>query len=256
MLSLRPLPALQDNYIWTLVDEDSRHALFVDPGDAGPVLDAVAGGLVPVGILITHHHPDHIGGVPRLLQAFDIPCHAPVDARIGFRTTPVGDGDHVDVPALGLRFEVLAVPGHTRSHVAYAGGGMLFCGDTLFSLGCGRLFEGSPAQMLASLDRLAALPADTLVCCGHEYTVANGRFAQAAEPENAARDAHLAQVEDMRRAGQPSLPTRLGLERDCNPFLRIDSASLRGSLRRRGEDAVARVERFANLRQWKDAFTA
>jgi hydroxyacylglutathione hydrolase len=256
MLSLRPLPAFQDNYIWTLVDEDSRHALFVDPGDAGPVLEAVAGGLVPVAILLTHHHPDHVGGVPRLLAEFDIPCHAPLDARIGFPTTPVGDGDQVEVPSLGLRFDVLAVPGHTRSHVAYAGGGMLFCGDTLFSLGCGRLFEGSPAQMLASLDRLAALPSDTLVCCGHEYTVANGRFAQAAEPDNATRDAHLARVEGLRRAGQPSLPSRLGLERECNPFLRVDSASLRAALRSRGEDAPARVDRFASLRQWKDGFAA
>jgi len=152
-------------------------------------------------------------------------------------------------------FDVIAIPGHTRSHLAFAGLGLLFCGDTLFSLGCGRLFEGTPAQMLASLDRLAALPDDTLVCCAHEYTEANGRFARAAEPDNAARDQRLAEVARLRAAGQPSLPSTLGSERACNPFLRSDLPALRDRLRsQRGLASNDRIEAFAALREWKDGF--
>jgi hydroxyacylglutathione hydrolase len=253
MLSLRPLPAFSDNYIWTLANGEGQ-ALVVDPGDAEPVLRAIGAGLRPVAMLLTHHHPDHVGGAQELLARFPVPCYAPRDARIAGDLVRVGDGDHVDVPELGLGFDVLEIPGHTSSHVAFVGGGLLFCGDTLFSLGCGRMFEGTPAQMLASLDRLAALPPDTLVCCGHEYTEANGRFARAAEPGNAARDARLAEVAALRSAGQPSLPSRLGGERDCNPFLRLDSPALRASLADRGEDGAGRVERFAALRSWKDGF--
>src|SRR4249919_3238884 len=169
MLRLHPLPAFQDNYIWTLSTPDGR-ALIVDPGDAAPVLAAADDGMQPVAILLTHHHPDHAGGVAELRRRFDIPCFAPHDERIADASHRVGDGDRVVIAALDLMFDVIALPGHTLSHIAFHGHGYLFCGDTLFSLGCGRMFEGSPRQMLASLDRLAALPDDTLVCCGHEYT--------------------------------------------------------------------------------------
>jgi hydroxyacylglutathione hydrolase len=228
----------------------------VDPGDDAPVLAAIAGGLRPVALLLTHHHADHIGGAARLQSALGIPAWGPVDARIPGEVNRVGDGDRVAVPELGLDFEVLAVPGHTRSHVAFHGAGHLFCGDTLFSLGCGRMFEGTPSQFLASLDRLAALPGDTAVCCGHEYTEANGRFARAAEPDNPAREAWLARVAELRRAGQPSLPSTMATERAANPFLRVDQPGVLASLSRQSGQAPAdRVAAFAALRQWKDGFT-
>jgi hydroxyacylglutathione hydrolase len=252
---LRALPAFEDNYIWTLSDDDGR-GLVVDPGDAQPVFAAVAGGWRPVAILLTHHHADHIGGAQALLDRFDIPCYAPVDDRIPRASRRVGDGDRVAVPELDIAFDVLEIPGHTRSHIAFHGAGVLFCGDTLFSLGCGRLFEGTPAQMLASLDRLAALPGDSRVCCGHEYTLANGRFAQAAEPDNAIRDRRLAEAAAARQRGEPSLPSTLASERDCNPFLRVDAPGVRDTLERRAGRPLDREHAFAELRTWKDGFRA
>lgn len=255
MLRTLALPAFQDNYIWLLAGDDGA-CVVVDPGDAAPVFEAAARGLRPVAVLITHHHPDHVGGVDALLARFPVPCVGPDDPRIPAAATRVGDGDRVEVPELGVAFDVMAVPGHTRSHLAFHGAGVLFCGDTLFSLGCGRLFEGTPAQMLASLDRLAALPADTVVCCTHEYTQANGRFALVAEPGNAARDARLADVAGRRARGEPSLPTTIASERDCNPFLRVDAPGVRAALSARlGRAPRDRTEAFAELRAWKDGFT-
>jgi hydroxyacylglutathione hydrolase len=255
MLLLRPLPAFTDNYIWTLSGNGGK-TVVVDPGEAGPVLAAAAEGFVPVAILLTHHHPDHIGGTAELLRHFDVPCYAPVDDRIVEATHRVGDGDRVRIGELSAEFEVLAIPGHTLSHIAYHGEGILFCGDTLFSLGCGRLFEGTPGQMLSSLDRLAALPDHTLVACGHEYTLSNGRFSQLAELVNPARDARLAEVAELRREGLPSLPISLQSERACNPFLRIDQPAIRQVLQSRGWQGNDRVQAFAALRSWKDGFAA
>lgn len=250
------LPALSDNYIWMLV-APGGHALVVDPGEAGPVRQAAANGIRPVAVLLTHHHPDHVGGAAALCEEFGIPCHAPVDERITMASHRVGEGDRVVVGDLTLEFDVMAVPGHTLSHVAFHGAGHLFCGDTLFSLGCGRMFEGQPGQFLASLERLAALPADTAVCCGHEYTAANGRFSRAVEPFNPARDQRLAEVAELRSRGRPSLPSTIGSERGCNPFLRVDEPGVVASVATRlGRSPRDRIETFATLRAWKDTFAA
>ena len=251
-MPLRPLPALQDNYVWLLSDDAGR-ALVVDPGEAAPVL-AAAADLDLVAVLLTHHHPDHIAGTADLLRRWPgAVVFAPEDERIPEPCQRVVDGERIEIGPWA--FDVIAMPGHTRSHIAYVGEGLLFCGDTLFSLGCGRLFEGTPAQMHASLSRLAALPAETRVCCGHEYTEANARFALAVEPGNRELQRHADGVRELRSQGRPSLPSTLAVERACNPFLRVDEPEIRASIERHlGRAAEDSIEAFAALRAWKDGF--
>jgi hydroxyacylglutathione hydrolase len=254
-MHLLPLPAFDDNYIWTLRDE-AGNALVVDPGEAGPVLSAAADGLKPVGILLTHHHHDHIGGVAELLERWpSLPVIAPDDERLTVASRRVGDGDRVQVGEWG--FDTLTVPGHTVSHIAFHGHGLLFCGDTLFSLGCGRLFEGTPAQMLDSLEKLSALPGDTRVCCGHEYTLSNAAFARVVEPDNPALMRRIEEAQAMRQSGRPTLPSSLAAECEANPFLRIDAPAVRAAIvGQTGHPIHSRVEAFAALRRWKDGFRA
>jgi hydroxyacylglutathione hydrolase len=251
-MRLSVLPAFGDNYIWVL--RDAGRAMLVDPGDATPVLAAATEGLEPAAILLTHHHPDHCGGVPALLERWPaLPVFAPDDARIGLDCERVGEGDTLQ--ALGRSVRVMAVPGHTRSHVAYRVEDHVFCGDTLFSLGCGRMFEGTPAQMHGSLQRLAELPGHTRVCCGHEYTLANAAFAIEVEPGNPALAQRRAEAVRQRAAGSPTLPTTVASERACNPFLRCDEPEVRASAARRlGREPAGAVETFATLRSWKDVF--
>ncbi|HVU83067.1 MAG TPA: hydroxyacylglutathione hydrolase [Rhodanobacteraceae bacterium] len=259
MPTLRPLPALSDNYIWLLADDAAGTAMVVDPGEAAPVLDALsADDLTLTTILLTHHHSDHIGGTSELVEQFpDAVVYAPHDDRIANDARRVGDGDIVTIDSPAARFQVIEVHGHTRSHIAYYGEGLLFCGDTLFSLGCGRLFEGTPAEMLASLDRLAALPGNTRVCCGHEYTLSNAAFAQTVEPDNRALAARTEAARALRARKTPTLPAVLEDERAANPFLRVDAISdERMPWPSGAAPSRNRVDRFAALRLAKDHFRA
>ncbi|WP_158884286.1 hydroxyacylglutathione hydrolase [Rhodanobacter sp. L36] len=248
-----PLSAFNDNYIWLLHDDDGN-AVVVDPGMADVVERAlISRHLTLQAILLTHHHDDHIGGVSDLLVHHSVPVYGPVDTRIPQTTMALKDGDTFALESPKVRFEILAIPGHTLSHVAYVGEGLLLCGDTMFSLGCGRLFEGTPAQMLTSLDRLAGLPDETLVCAGHEYTETNSRFALEVEPGNRELHRRAGEVSTLRAEHRPTLPVSLREELATNPFLRLDRDEVIQWCRRQGV-GTDRVARFAALRAAKDVF--
>ncbi len=255
MLEIVPLPAFQDNYIWTLRSGD--YAAVVDPGEARPVRDYLAReGLTLAAILATHHHPDHVGGISELVAMRKVPVFGPKGEPIPALTHPVGQDDRVEIPELAAAsFTVLDIPGHTRAHVAYYGLGSLFCGDTLFACGCGRVFEGTAAQMLSSLSKLAALPDETKVYCGHEYTLANIRFARAVDPDNAELAAREARAKRLREAGRPTLPSTLGEERATNPFLRCaEPVVVESANKYLGSRIGDPVSVFAAIREWKNRF--
>lgn len=256
MLTIDPIPAFQDNYIWCL--HRGGVAWVVDPGDAEAVETFLAARKLRLdGILITHHHSDHIGGLAQLARKHSVnTIYGPRNPSIPGITRPLGEGDSIAV--LGLTFSVLEVPGHTLDHIAYFSDSheppLLFCGDTLFAAGCGRLFEGSAEQMYSSLQKLASLPRSTAVYCTHEYTQANLRFALAVEPDNPAILERVTTVARRRKASQPTLPSTLQLELETNPFLRTDTPPVRAAAQKRGAAGSTNAQIFAAIRSWKDRF--
>ena len=258
MTAIIPIPAFADNYIWLL--RAGGKAAVVDPGDAAPVIAHLERERLELAaILNTHHHGDHVGGNRALLARWPVPVFGPARETIPGVTQSLVEGDPFTVPGIGLALSVLDVPGHTAGHIACVGrldsGPLVFCGDTLFTGGCGRLFEGTPGQMLDSLSKLAALAPDTRVFCGHEYTVANLRFALVVEPTNERLQQRLAREQAKRDRGEPTVPATLAEERATNPFLRVDEAAVRTAAERHaGRPLTDRVAVFAEVRAWKNAF--
>jgi len=248
-ISVTAIPAFTDNYIW-LVSSGGNHCAVIDPGDSAPVEKMLRKlGLELSYILITHHHADHTGGVAALVKAHGATVYGPHDSRIAGQDQSFGEDETVSLPLLNLEFRVIEVPGHTSSHIAFFGHGCLFCGDTLFSVGCGRLFEGTPAQMQASMDKLAALPAATRVFCAHEYTLSNCDFALAVEPDNQKLIRRASEVEAARAVGRSTIPSTLGEELAVNPFLRTRQPS-----GKRDPKAQPGATTLAVIRAWKDSF--
>lgn len=263
-LDVLAVPAFDDNYLWII--HDGRYAAVVDPGDAVPVLAALqAEGLTLAAILLTHHHADHVGGVVELARQATsddfpvIPVYGPAreQSRIKGMTIPLSGNEQVEIAALCLHLQVIDVPGHTLGHIAYHAPeqAMLFCGDTLFAGGCGRLFEGTPQQMVDSLTRLASLPGHTQVYCAHEYTLSNLKFAAEVEPGNPELRARITRERGRRERGEPTVPTSIALERQTNPFLRATEKEILDSLQKAGRLAeLSEVSSFAALRDWKNSY--
>lgn len=257
MLQVTQVRAFTDNYIWLIHSpRDPARVVAVDPGDATPVERTLAErNLTLAGLLLTHHHGDHVGGVTELLRNRSIPVFGPANETVPGNPQRLREGDHARFPELGLEFQVLDVPGHTAGHIAYVGHGAVFCGDTLFSGGCGRLFEGTPEQMHRSLSKLAALPAETLVYCAHEYTLSNLQFGLAVTPENDAAASYLAECQQLRARDEATIPSDMRRERNVNPFLRCDDKSVKHAAEAHaGRGLQSEPEVFAVIRQWKDSF--
>lgn len=259
MLQVTPVRAFTDNYIWLIhAPHDATQVVAVDPGDAAPVERALAEHKLSLaGILITHHHGDHVGGVADLLRERAVPVFGPARERVPGEPTRLVEGDRADLEHLGLHFRILDVPGHTAGHIAYVGHGAVFCGDTLFSAGCGRLFEGTAEQMVRSLAKLAALPPETLVYCAHEYTLGNLKFGLTVEPHNREAAGYLEECLALRARDEATVPSSMRRERNVNPFLRVDQETVKQAAEQKaGRRLQNHTEIFAVIRQWKDGFRA
>jgi len=253
VFDITAIPALQDNYIWAI--HNDRYAAVVDPGAAAPVLAFLnARGLQLTAILCTHRHADHTGGIAELREVYNVPVYGRRHPGNPFISHDLHAGDRLRLDALGLIFDILEIPGHLDDHLAFVAPGILFCGDVLFGAGCGRNFEGTLAQLFHSLQRLAQLPGDTRVYCAHEYTAANLRFARACEPGNPAVQRRITEVERLRSANLPTLPSSIALEKATNPFLRCTQAELIRTLQRRGLSDTSELGVFTALREWRNYF--
>ena len=254
MLAIHAVPAFKDNYIWVL--EDGHNAVAVDPGDAAPVQAFLeASGLALAAVLATHHHADHVGGLQALARRWGCPTFGPAREVVAGLDTKLAEGDRITVPGLGIALGTLDIPGHTAGHIALFGEAVVFCGDTLFACGCGRLFEGTAPQMVDSLAKLARLPGETRVYCGHEYTLANIRFAEAVEPGNRRLAERKAREVAKRSRGEPTLPSTIAEELATNPFLRCEEPEVAASAERHaGRRLATPVEVFAEIRNWKNDF--
>ncbi len=253
-MEIFPIPAFRDNYIWTMVQDGN--AVCVDPGDAAPVQAFLAQhGLTLCGVINTHHHWDHTGGNAVLINRTSLPLYGPKHEKIEGLTHKLSEGDTISIADIGLQLHVLDIPGHTAGHIALYNDDLLFCGDTLFAAGCGRLFEGTPEQMSASLDKLAALNKNTKIYCGHEYTLANIAFAKAVEPDNKNLTEREKREAAKRENGLPTLPSTIGEELDTNPFLRCtEPAVIHAAEKYAGKSLTNKIAVFAALREWKNNF--
>ena len=257
MLTIHPIPAFRDNYIWVI--HNHSYAAVVDPGAAFPVIEYL--GLEKLqlcAILITHHHSDHTGGIMELTQLFNVPAYGPCNESIAEVTHPLQENDLIQLQELALDLSVMDIPGHTRGHIAYYGSkpfAMVFCGDTLFSCGCGRIFEGNAVQMYQSLQKLSQLPDETRIYCTHEYTLGNIQFARKADPENSKLIELEIATQQLRQQGIPTLPTLLSLEKAVNPFLRCDQPALINSAQQHAAMPLLDPSGvFSVLREWKNNF--
>lgn len=256
MITLHAINALRDNYIWCIEDTNSHQCLIVDPGEHEPVIVALnEKQLTPLAILITHHHWDHTDGIPGLVDYYKLPVYGPNNPAISSLTHPLTAGDTINFSPMSLTFSVMEIPGHTLDHIAYVGQDMLFCGDTLFSAGCGRLFEGTPDQMHQSLNSIAKLPDHTLVYCAHEYTLNNLRFTQQLDPHNPELAPRIAACQQERAQNRPTLPVSLGLEKALNPFLRCNSPAITQAAEDySGQTLSTPLDVFATIREMKNRF--
>jgi len=257
-INITAIPALNDNYIWAI--HDDRHAVVVDPGEAEPVLAFLAAqNLMLKAILCTHRHHDHVGGIAQLREVYNVPVYGRRHPGNTHITDSLNEGDRLDLSQpgidLAIAFDIIDVPGHLEDHIAFTAPGLVFCGDILFGAGCGRNFEGTPAQLQHSLQRLASLPDTTLVYCAHEYTAANLRFAETCEPGNAAVKQRIADTRQLRADNQPSVPFTIALEKTTNPFLRCTQPEIIQTLQQqRGLTDITELDVFTALRQWKNHF--
>lgn len=256
MLSVHAIPALKDNYIWLITSKDQQHVLIVDPGDAEPVIHHLEHyKLTPAAILITHHHYDHTDGIQDLVARYQLPVYGPASEAVALMSHPLSNVDKLTVTSHFPDFAVINIAGHTTGHIAYLTEDCLFCGDTLFGAGCGRILGGTAEQLFESLQWIASLPKQTKIFCAHEYTAANLRFAATIEPNNVAIQQRIRDTQILRQKDKPSLPSTLALELKTNPFLRCDQPEVIQAAQHFSDHAMASpIDVFKTLRAWKDKF--